>query len=460
VSDALVSRSAEPIEVVPKDPDAIRPEETESVPSNVQRFEEPNAVIDDDRLAAERIRRLDGEYLTLLTDLPPSEPVDTLVDVFDAAYPLWCEYFGVAADPMWRMFACVISDRERFERAGLLPGTVRDFREGFSQGHWLWLYDQPTDYYRRHLMLHEGTHGFMTTRLGGMGPHWYMEGMAELLGTHRWHDGALELGHFPADRGEVPLLGRIKLVQDAVAEDRSRTLQDVLNIGPSRVVSNDPYAWCWALCALMDGHPRYRDTFRQLGSLVTSDDFNARVRAQYGDDFGQLATEWPVFAASLEHAHDIEATAIDFGPAEPLVGKTVLNVDTARGWQNSGIHLNAGQPIRFEANGRYQVAESESETGESATWMSEPGGVTIRYYRGEPLGILLAAIVPDDRDFAASPTPRVGELLRPLVVGLGRDWTPELSGALHLRVNDSAGELGDNNGELTVAVDFAGHRAD
>ena len=46
----------------------------------------------------------------------------------------------------------------------------------------LWLHDQPTAYYRRHLLLHEGTHVFMASFLGGCGPGWYMEGTAELFG--------------------------------------------------------------------------------------------------------------------------------------------------------------------------------------------------------------------------------------------------------------------------------------
>ena len=52
-------------------------------------------------------------------------------------------------------------------------------------GREFWLFDQPTDYYVRHLLLHEGTHVFMVSFLGGCGPGWYMEGTAELLGTHR-----------------------------------------------------------------------------------------------------------------------------------------------------------------------------------------------------------------------------------------------------------------------------------
>ena len=92
----------------------------------------------------------------------------------------------------------------------------------------LWLYEQPSDYYRRHLLLHEGTHGFMNTVLGGCGPLWYMEGIAEYLATHRWKDGRLTLGYMPRSRDEVPQWGRIRLIQDAVAEGRAPALKKVI----------------------------------------------------------------------------------------------------------------------------------------------------------------------------------------------------------------------------------------
>ena len=88
--------------------------------------------------------------------------------------------------PAWRMTGFLMKDKARFAERGLLPGDLPPFAHGYSRGRNLWLYEQPSDYYRRHLLLHEGTHGFMNTILGGCGPPWYMEGMAELLGTHRW----------------------------------------------------------------------------------------------------------------------------------------------------------------------------------------------------------------------------------------------------------------------------------
>ncbi len=149
--------------------------------------------IEEGKVAAAGIRKLTGKHLTLYTDLPADTgpAVDELPRVFDAAVPLWCEYFGVdpAKPAEWKIVGSLMKDKERFLGAGLYSENLPPFPHGFSQGSQVWLYDQPSDYYRRHLLLHEGTHAFMNRWLGGAGPPWYMEGMAELLGTHQWSGG-------------------------------------------------------------------------------------------------------------------------------------------------------------------------------------------------------------------------------------------------------------------------------
>ena len=78
-------------------------------------------------------------------------------------------------------------------------------------------------------------------------------------------------------------------------------------------------------------------------------------------------------------------------------------------------------------------------------WDCEPGGVTIRYYHGQPLGILLAAI-------RATGGAGSSGLIKPIVIGSGATLTPQYTGTLYLRVNESAGGLADNQGTLEVEV--------
>ena len=125
-------------------------------------------------------------------------------------------------------------------------------------------------------------------------------------------------------------------------------------------------------------------------------------------------------------------------------GVTTVTVAADRGWQNSGLRLESGVTYRLRASGRYQVANQPQ------IWWCEPSGVSIRYYHGQPLGILLAAVRPDPA--GPGPTDAPSALIRPSAIGLGADLTPKQSGTLFLRINDSAGELGDNAGTLEVEV--------
>lgn len=404
----------------------------------------PRMQIDDDRARSAGIRKLSGKRLTLYTDMPSSKEIDELPELFDQAFPQWCDFFGV--DPAkyadWRMTGFLIQQKTRFQQAGLLPPELPPFQHGYSRNFEFWLYDQPSDYYRRHLLLHEGVHGFMNTTLGACGRPWYMEGVAELLGTHLWRDGRLTLNYLPATREDVPEWGRIRIIKDAVAAGRAMRLQGVIDYSGSAHLETEPYAWCWALAAMLDRHPRYHQRFRLLAKDVLAADFNQRFRQSIGDDWRPLCDEWDVMVSTLEYGHDIAQTAIDFTPGKPLPsGGASVTVSAKAGWQNSGLRLEAGARYRLQAAGRYQVAQQPK------TWWCEPGGVTIRYYMGRPLGILLAAVRSDQpKENDAS------SLLRTTAVGLAAVLAPSETDTLYLKINDSPAELADNAGELTVRI--------
>jgi len=406
--------------------------------------EVPRLEVDEARAAAAGLRKLSSRHLVLYTDLPPSEPIDVLPKIFDQAFPQWCAYFGV--DPVehadWQMTGFLMKERPPFEEAGVLPRSLPPFPHGYARNYELWLYDQPSDYYRRHLLLHEGTHGFMNSLLRSCGPPWYMEGMAELMGTHRWEDGRLTMGTMPATREEVPMWGRIKIVRDLFDERRARRLIEVIHYSRQAHRENEAYAWSWAAAALLDGHPRYRARFRALPKLVLKPDFSDRFLRLMGDDRDSLAEEWQIFVADLEYGYDVAKTAVDFASGQPLgEGGVTVTIAADRGWQNSGVQLQANVPYRLRAEGRYQVADRPQ------IWWCEPNGVSIRFWRGRPLGLLLGA-VHSDGPWTGGPSP----LIRPGAIGLGTTLTPERTGTLFLRINDSGAELGDNAGTLTVEI--------
>ncbi len=407
--------------------------------------------LDDAAIAAAGLRKLTSKHLTLITDLPSSPAVDELPQVFDLAVPQWIDYLKLDRTKIddWNLRAVLMKDKEQFKAAGLLPSGLPEFLHGFARAGMVWLHDQPTDYYRRHLLLHEGTHAAMYTALGRAGPPWYSEGMAEYLATHRWADGKLTLRHFPRDREETPGLGRIKIAREEFAAGNATPLALVLAYDSLAHRQNEPYAWSWAAVTFLDSHPRYRERFGKLLAHVEQDDasFNVALRGLYEADLAAMQEEWQVFVASLEHGYDFEKTAVDFTPGEDLAsGAATITVAADRGWQNSGIRLTAGTTYNVAATGKYQVAD------QPRVWWSEPGGVSIRYYQGRPLGVLLAAVRPDGDGVGELDGGQPSALLQPTTVGLGTEVSPGQSGTIFFKINDSAGELGDNWGNLMVEV--------
>ncbi len=392
------------------------------------------------------LRRLDADHLILYTDLPSNPAVDELPRVFDLAVPQWCEYFNVPVDEAkgWRLIGSLIVDKERFLRARLLPKQLPAFLHGFQQGNELWLFEQPTPYYRRHLLLHEGVHGFMNWRFGGCGPPWYMEGMAELLGTHRWQNGELVSGYSPRSREEAPHWARVRIIQDDYTAGRGLPIDEVFGYGPQAHLKVEPYGWSWAAASFFDQHPAYQASFRAMYKHANDNGpfFNEQFVSQIGRDRTRLDNEWQVYIDDMQYGYDVARSAIDFRESTALPDEGAeFKVSAERGWQSSGIQLKAGTKYQVTASGQFQIAK------DSAVWPSEANGVTIRYHRDRPLGCLLGAVLNWKRR-SSEPTP----LIKPIVLGSDGLLTPNQDGDLFLQLNDSPAERNDNIGGVTVRI--------
>jgi hypothetical protein len=396
--------------------------------------------------AAAGLRQLTGQHITIYTDLPASAEIDELPQVFDAAVPLWCAYFHLAPTTAetWKMIGCVMQDKERFVQAGLYPSDLPPFPNGYARGLQLWLYDQPSAYYRRHLLLHEGTHQFMAKWLGGNGPPWYSEGMAELLGTHHWQDGKLQLAVMPRTKEEVPYWGRVKVVKEDRAAGKALSLLDVMNFDGRAHLRTEAYAWSWAAAAFLDGDPITQASFRELKTVVGKGrrDFSSEFRQKLAERWPEIVEDWQVFVAECDYGFDFARAAVARKPALPLpnAGATVA-VASDRGWQSTGIRLTAGVKYQLAAQGSFQIAAG------AKPWRCEAGGVTIHYYQGQPLGTLLAA-VSDLEGEAGSASP----LTSPRAIGLRGEIQAKTTGTLYLRINEAASGLADNSGSLQVTV--------
>jgi hypothetical protein len=399
------------------------------------------------QLEAAGLRALEGRHVRIVTDLASSPAVDVLPAVFDAAVPQWAAYFGVPLaeldDAHWQGF--LVKDRDVFASLGLMPAERPEFLSGYANGAEFWLVEQPSDYYRRHLVLHEGTHAFMISQLGGAGAPWYMEGMAELLGTHEWRDGRLQLGVMPAHRDDVPMWGRIKLIREAVEAGEAWPLARVLQVSNRRSMDTSEYAWTWLLASLLDGHPDFQDRFRELHRLAADRQFNDKFKELFAEDWRELNDEWMSTVVAVDYGYDISLMAIgeaETAPVESASRRSRITAD--RGWQSAGWLLRGGQSYRISASGRYQLIR------DGETWPCEPGGVTLEYYDGRPAGVLLGALRYVDPAGGTSST-----FATPMAIGLERTITPERDAVLYVRVNDDPARVSSNRGDLNVRIESA-----
>ena len=404
--------------------------------------------IDEAKVAAAGIRKLSGKHLTIYTDLPADPAVDELPGVFDLALPQWTKYFELddktAAD--WKVIGYLMKDKERFAGVGLLPDNLPPFLHGFQRGSEFWWYDQPGAFYRRELMLHEGTHAFMMRFLGGMGPPWYAEGMAEYLGTHKWEGGQLTLAYNPRTKEEAPFWGRVKVIKDEYAQGRGMLLPDIFRYDAHAHLKTEPYGWCWGAAMFLDNHPLTQKAFRDL-RLKAGDrsiDFSENFSKSLEADWPAIHEDWQLFIVNVDYGYDVPRGAVvrktEVAPLPP--GGAAVTIAADRGWQSSGLAVEAGKTYKITAAGRYQIAKAPQ------AWPCEPGGITIHYHRGKPLGMVLAAIgdVKLEKD-------QITLLANPTAAGTLAEITPMLAGTLYFSINEGAGGLEDNEGSVNVKIE-------
>ena len=402
------------------------------------------APADNETLKAAGIRKLESKYLTLYTDLPSAPAVDDLPKVFDLAVPQWAKFFGANMTEFegWHVQGCVIQNKERFKEYGLLPRDLPPFLHGFQMGDQIWVYEQPSNYYRRHLLLHEGTHAATNRVFGHVGPAWYREGIAELLGTHQFVDGKLTMGHFPQDKKLVEHWGRIKIVNDDIDAGKSRSISDIVSLQARDFLSVEAYAWSWALQSFGHNHPKFAPHFLSMRTEMTlsKHGVTAEFIRGYQKQREELDAAWQLFQQHLDYGYDASLETIERMSETRDLGSEVasISVDAAKGWQSTGLRLQAGATVDIAAKGKFQVAK------DSEVWISEPDGVTIEYYKKRPLGMLLAAVVDESQQATAFSEPQ----------GVGRrgQVSAKSGGVLYLRINERADRMRDNRGQIAVRV--------
>ncbi|GAB5402111.1 MAG: hypothetical protein Aurels2KO_03420 [Aureliella sp.] len=387
-----------------------------------------------------------GKYVDIVTDMPMDDTIRSLPAVFDAAVPIWCKAFGVELDEVsdWHARAYIMRARERFVRSGLLPNHLPQFPYGFQWGNELWVAEQATAYYHRHLLLHEGTHWFMSRHFGNNGPPWLMEGLAEWYGTHRWDGENLSVGVVPATKQEVPGWGRITVIQQQLADGIAPSLETILRYGGTAHQDAEAYAWSWAAILFLKHHPDSRQAFHELFSQPMRPDQS--MTRWY---FRRLRTRWPRIRAAwnavlsdLEYGFDPTQSMVQLSVSpKPIPAVANVQVDAAQTWQATGYRVEPGDAFSIRALGEFVLGET------SKPWKSFADGVTIEYYRGNPLGQLtLAVMSPITREPDAANATEITS------IGSSTDWTAKAAGEIFLRVNERVGGIKDNRGHLNVEI--------
>lgn len=415
----------------------------------------PPLRIDEEVVVASGIQKLSGKHIDLYTDVRDRPDINELVDVFDKAVGQWCEHFSItpsATDP-WRMRAFVIEDRNRFKSAGLMPDDLPDFLAGFQRGHEIWIYLQPGDYYSRHLLLHEGTHAFMGWFLNGFGSPWYSEGMAELLGINQWKAGNLQLRYHLRDRSEAAYWGRVKIIRREFGEGTTMSLDDVLNIPATAYRDVRFYAWSWAACEFLANHQSSQAVFAELDNNADFplERFNAVVKERLASHWETLNRDWYLFLSELDYGYDVaKGRLISANPINPSDdNKPKFEIRADHSWQMTSFEVKPGDRILVSCNSRYQIGKS------TKPWPCEANGITLEYYQGRPLGMLLAGIFDPGADLSDSDSVKLelAGLLQPVAVGQESVVQVTRPGVLCLRVNDSPAKMCDNQGVLEVTIE-------
>ncbi len=392
--------------------------------------------------------RSSGRHTELVTDSHTQRQADEFVAAFDAAVPQWERFWMLSPGTLdsWKVDAYVMREREDFRRRDLIPERVPDFRFGYAMGKTVWVVSQPSQYYTRHLLLHEGAHALAGQQFGGAGPAWYMEGTAEMLSTHQGTGREVMINHIPKSRDEVPYWGRFKAIRLRRETQTIPSIGGVMGLPLDLDGDVESYAWSWAATMLLYAYPEYRDAFQAAArnGHQAGNEFNEVIRRRLASQWPVLAARWRLMCRDLNYGFDWQRERVALSTRDPLWQGQSLDmvVSANRGWQSVGVRFPPGTRIRIAATGRCTLAQT------TAPWVSEPDGITIQYNDGIPLGKLIACVVGN-----APGTSETEPVLSAIAIGEGKEITFDEHAWLLLRVNDGVDAMSDNTGGYRVEIE-------
>ncbi len=338
----------------------------------------------------------------------------------------------------------VMRDRSLYLQAKLLSNDFANIAHGAHKGQSFWMNEQKTDYYRRHLLIHEAVHCLMDLE-----PHrwpvWYLEGMAEYYAIHQMEtDAKTEFGIFPGVIQIEGGFGRLQLIRDEIRAGRFRTISQIRQLNVNNFYPHKTsYAWSWALCYFLARHSETQKEFLQLERYRNLQQFNRFFDQTFPATNAKLNAQWAVFVSSLVPNYDIKRGSISWNRADKNKNKERIVIQVDRSWQNSGIQVLKGKEYRIEASGQFSVSQKP------VPWECEPQGVSIDYVDGQPLGQLQVVLFHPDHPGKENDS----GFLQVIPVGRQLRFKPKQNGELFFRINDRGSSWNDNKGSVTVSVE-------
>ncbi|TWU16771.1 hypothetical protein Poly21_39770 [Allorhodopirellula heiligendammensis] len=445
--------------------------------------------------AAEPVVR-EGVHLRLTSDVNDAALLADLVDSFDAAVPQWLAFWGLptnAADN-WKVDGYLMRDADAFRRSGALPDTLPPFENGFATPTAIWVHYQSTDYYNRHLILHEGVHALSFTLFGGSGPSWYSEGTAELLATHRDRQRAerdprqangllaqsaqeFRINELPQSVDDSPMWGRYRVVAERRQAGELPTLASVLKLPTELNGDVETYTWCWAAAMMLTAYDDTREAYLHAArqGRDASPAFTTQFYRDISHQWPALRARWLLWLNDLEFGFDRARYRVGLSTDDPKYdGRNhSLNIDAARGWQSAGCWFPAGT-LQLRAGGQCVIVAKENlqpsaeEAIAARDWLSTPAGITVHHHRGYPIGQLQVCVLP----IPSAQDKKMAELdiqapFFSRIVSAGDESTGSVADVATIqinspswvlfRINDAPGERGryqraDNRGGYQVEI--------
>jgi hypothetical protein len=207
----------------------------------------------------------------------------------------------------------------------------------------------------------------------------------------------------------------------------------------------EAYAWSWAAVIFLKNHPDTSKAFAEMlqQKKMTSDQTITRalLRKLQGQ-WPQIRREWNAMLTELEYGYDPGRGMLAMTRIPKSIGDTPVTLKLAvdRSWQTPGVKVAEGDTITITTSGEFSVCDKPKP------WRCQADGVTLEYYRSEPLGKLMMTLASsfDEEQFS--------QPIEVIPVGEHSEYTAKQAGELHFRINESNGGLSDNAGVVTIKV--------